>query len=105
MCWSPRPKRLLRLVPGGGVEPPRPEGRRILRDAVLILLISCSPPPAGRPDDRSGKSSLVPFITNVPPNVDVECGRVLIGHRVEGLLDAAKAASGEGEIFGRGDRI
>src|SRR5882672_2460349 len=30
MLREPRPARLLWLVPGGGVEPPRPEGRRIL---------------------------------------------------------------------------
>jgi hypothetical protein len=30
MCWTPRPTRALWVVPGGGVEPPRPEGRRIL---------------------------------------------------------------------------
>ena len=30
MLREPRPTRALWMVPGGGVEPPRPEGRRIL---------------------------------------------------------------------------
>jgi hypothetical protein len=35
---DPRPARVLWLVPGGGVEPPRAEARRILRASKLIAL-------------------------------------------------------------------
>jgi hypothetical protein len=41
MLREPRPARLLWLVPGGGVEPPRPEGRRILRASKSLTLQYC----------------------------------------------------------------
>jgi hypothetical protein len=30
MLWEPRPAQPLRMVPGGGIDPPRAEARRIL---------------------------------------------------------------------------
>jgi len=35
MLWEPRPAQPLRMVPGGGIDPPRAEARRILRPLRL----------------------------------------------------------------------